>query len=80
MLWAFVIIVVLTASLLIPNALYAVREFVTNRNLFWLTAYFVMLISLGGLVIHVTTRTVQIIQTAHEVLMEPDIEVVRAGH
>ena len=79
MLWGFIAIVVLTAFLLIPNALYAFREFLTNRNLVWLAVYFFFLFALAYLVVHLTTRTVQIVQTANEFLNEPDVEVVRRG-
>jgi uncharacterized membrane protein len=79
MIWGFVIIVLLTGLLLIPNALYAFRQFLTNRNLVWLSVYFFFLLALGYLVLHLATRTVQIVQTAKEVLAEPDIEAVRLG-
>ena len=68
----FVIIVVLTALLLVPNGLYAFRRFLAERNLLWLVVYFIFLTALGFLLVHVTRRTVEIVQTAQEVLAEPD--------
>lgn len=82
MLWSigpFVIIVLLTAALLVPNALYAFRRFLVEHNLLWLVTYFIFLIGFGHLVVHVTTRTMQIVQTAREIMDQPDIEVPKAG-
>ena len=71
MLWIFGIIVLLVAVLLIPNALYAFRQFLSNRNLVWLTTYMSFLILLAYLLVHVTTRTVDLVQKAKEVYEEP---------
>ena len=73
MLWSFVIIVALTGLLLIPNALYAFRRFLVERNLVWLVVYLILLSSLGYLLLHVTRRTVEIVQAAKEELDRPDL-------
>jgi hypothetical protein len=73
LLWSFVIIVVLTGLLLIPNALYAFRRFLVERNLVWLVVYLILLTSLGYLLLHVTRRTVELVQTAKEELNRPDL-------
>jgi len=78
-LWPFIVIVALTGLIMIPNALYAFRNYLANRNLIWLTVYFIFLLSFAGLVVHVTTRTIEIVQKAKEILNEPDIEVPRQG-
>ncbi len=62
----------LVALLLIPNALYAFRRFLADRNLVWLSVYMGFLIFLAYLLIHVTTRTVDLVQKAKEVYEEPD--------
>ena len=77
MLWAFGIIVLLVAVLLIPNALYAFRRFLSNRNKVWFVTYMTFLILLAIILIHVATRTMTIVQNAKEVYLEPDPEVVR---
>jgi hypothetical protein len=71
MLWTFGIIILLVALLLIPNALYAFRQFLSNRNIVWLMVYFGFLILLAYLLIHVTTRTMDLVQKAKEVYLEP---------
>ena len=78
MLWPFVIIVLLTAALLVPNGLYAFRRFLVEHNLLWLLTYFIFLAAFGYLVVHAATRTVQIVQAARETLDEADVEVPRA--
>ena len=77
MIWGFGIIVILIGALLIPNALYAFRQFLANRNLLWLSVYAGFLGLLGFLLIHVTVRMTAIVQVAKEVYMEPDPEVAR---
>lgn len=71
MLWIFGIIVLLVALLLIPNSLYAFRQFLSNRNRVWLTTYMSFLILLAYLLIHITTRTVDLVQRAKETYSEP---------
>ena len=71
MLWAFGIIILLVGILLVPNALYAFRQFLSNRNLVWLIVYMGFLILLGYLLVHITTRTVDLVQRAKEVYEEP---------
>ena len=78
MLWAFGIIVLLTGVLLIPNALYAFKQFLANRNLVWMATYMGFLILLAYLLIHVTTRMADLVQSAKEAYMAPDPEVVSA--
>jgi NhaP-type Na+/H+ or K+/H+ antiporter len=73
------VIVVLAGAVMVPNALYGFRYYLANRNVIWLVAYFVLLLSFAGLVVHVTTRTVEIVQKAREVLDQPDVEVPRQG-
>ena len=75
----FVIVVVLAGLVIIPNALYGFRHYLADRNLIWLVAYFILLFSFASLVVHATTRTVQIVQTARELLDQPDVEVPRAA-
>ncbi len=72
MLWIFGIVVVLVALLVVPNALYAFRQFLANRDLLWVTVYFGFLLLLGYLLLHMTTRTVELVQTAKEVYLAPD--------
>jgi hypothetical protein len=71
MLWVYGIIVILVAILLIPNALYAFRKFLQDRNMLLLIIYFVFLILLAYLLLHVTTRMTELVQTAKEVYEEP---------
>ena len=71
MLWAYGIIVVLVAMLLIPNALYAFRKFLDDRNLLLLMTYFAFLLLLGYLLLHITKRTAELVQTAKDVYAEP---------
>lgn len=70
-LWPFVVIVLLAAMIMIPNSLYGFRQYLVNRNLIWLAAYFILLFSFAVLVVHVTTRTIEIVQKAKEVIEEP---------
>jgi peptidoglycan/LPS O-acetylase OafA/YrhL len=70
-LWAFVVIAVLVAVLLVPNGVYAFRQFLAHRNLLWLTAYFFFLFLLGYLLLYVSRRTVELVQAAKEVYEEP---------
>ena len=72
MLWIFGIVVFLVALLLIPNALYAFRQFLANRNLLWLSVYLGFLLLLAYLLLHVTSRTVELVQTAKETVLAPD--------
>jgi hypothetical protein len=69
----FVIIVLLTAMLLVPNGLYAVRRFLQEHNLWWFACYLIFLLALALLLVHVTRRTVEIVMKAKEVLAQPDI-------
>ena len=71
MLWVYGIVVVLVAILLIPNALYAFRKFLEYRNILLLALYFVILLLLGFLLLHMTRRTAELVQTAKEVSAEP---------
>jgi membrane-anchored protein YejM (alkaline phosphatase superfamily) len=71
-LWPFVVIVVLTGFIMVPNALYGFRHYLAHRNLIWLAAYFILLFSFAFLVLHVTRRTVEIVAQAKEVLLQPD--------
>ena len=71
MLWVYGIVVVLVAILLIPNALYAFRKFLEDRNILLLALYFVILLLLGFLLLHMTRRTAELVQTAKEVSAEP---------
>lgn len=68
----FLVIVVLTGLLLIPNALYAFRRFMVERNVVWLTVYFMFLAILGFLLVHVSHRTVEIVLQAREFMAQPD--------
>lgn len=71
MIIAFVVIVLLLALLLIPNALYAFRKFLEDRNLIVFCVYLGFLVMLAYLVIHVTMRLGDIVQNAKEVYTEP---------
>ena len=71
MLWIFGIIALLVAVLLVPNALYAFRRFLSNRNLVWFSVYMSFLILLGYLMIHITSRTADLVIKAKEVYDEP---------
>jgi hypothetical protein len=59
--------------IMVPNSLYGFRHYLANRNLIWLAAYFILLFSFAVLVIHVTTRTMDIVQKAKEIVDEPDL-------
>ena len=76
MLWGFGLIIALVALLLIPNALYAFRRFMSGRDRVWFLTYMTFLIALGFLLVHIATRTIDIVQRAKEVYLEPDPEVV----
>jgi hypothetical protein len=71
MLWAYGIVFLLVIALVIPNGLYAFRQYLANRNLVLLTVYFGFLMLLAYLLLHVTTRTAELVQTAKEVYEEP---------
>jgi hypothetical protein len=72
MIWVFPIIVVLLGMLLIPNALYAFRTFLADRNLVWLISYMVFLFLLGYFLYLLTTHTVDTILKAREIMAQPD--------
>jgi hypothetical protein len=78
--WPFIVIVVLAAMVLIPNSLYGFRQYLANRNLIWLVTYFILLFAFAGLVIHVTSRTIEIVQAAKEIIDEPDLNGVVTVH
>jgi len=71
MLWVYGIVFILVLALVIPNGLYAFRQYLTNRNLMLLFTYFGFLVLLAFLLLHVTTRTAELVQTAKEVYEEP---------
>lgn len=71
MIWVFGIIVLLLAVLMIPNALYAFRKFLEDRNVLVFCVYLGFLVILAYLVLHVTTRLGELVQTAKEVYTEP---------
>jgi hypothetical protein len=73
MIWAFAVIVVLIGILLIPNALYAFRKFLEDRNLVWIVAYMFFLFLLGYFLYLLTTRTVNTVLKAKEFLAQGDI-------
>jgi uncharacterized membrane protein len=72
-LWPFLIIVALTGLVMVPNALYGFRQYLSNRNLIWLAAYFILLFSFAFLVVHVTKHTLEIVEQAKELLAQPDL-------
>ena len=71
MVWIYVIVLILVGYLLISNGLYAFRQFLSNRNHLLLGTYFFFLIVLGYLLLHVTKRMMDLVQTAKEVYTEP---------
>ncbi len=76
MIWIFGVIVLLLAVLMIPNALYAFRKFLEDRNLLVFCVYLGFLVMLAYLVIHATTRLGDLVQTAKEVYTEPADKVM----
>jgi len=76
MIWAFGVIILLVGVLLIPNALYAVRRFMASKDRVWFVTYMTFLIALAYLLIHIAVRTVDVVQSAKEVYLDPDPEVV----
>ncbi len=72
MLWIYGIIVLLVALLVIPNALYAFRKFLENRNLLLFLVYLGFLALLAYLLLHVSSRTAELVQTAKAVYTETE--------
>ena len=70
--WVFAVLVVLLGMLLIPNALYAFRKFLEDRNLVWLVTYMVFLFLLGYFLYLLTTHTLETIFKAREILAQRD--------
>jgi hypothetical protein len=75
----FWIIVSLTAVLLSRNARYAVREYLANRRFLIFTLYMGFLAVFGGLVVHVASRVINLIQAGQETAetLEPTAYVSR---
>lgn len=71
MLKLFWIVVLLVALLLIPNARYAVRQYMADRNKLIFTVYMVLLITLGYMVVSLTTHLLEFVQTSQEVIETP---------
>jgi len=71
MLKLFWVIVVLVAFLLIPNARYAVRQYMADRNKLIFTVYMVLLIFLGYMVVSLTTHFMEFAQISQEVIEAP---------
>ena len=70
MVWIYVVVGLLVAALLIPNGLYAIRQFLARRDLVWLAVYLILLIFLGYLFLHVTTRVLEINKSLQETFSE----------
>jgi hypothetical protein len=70
MIWVYVAVVFLVGLIVIPNALYAFRKFLENRNFLLLCVYFGFLILLVVLILHVTKRTTELVQDAKNVYMD----------
>ncbi len=70
MLWVYGIVVVLVALIVIPNALYAFRQFMADRNKLLLCMYFLFLAILTVLILHVTKRTTELVQDAKNVYLD----------
>jgi len=66
MLILFWVIVVLVGVLLTKNARYAIRRYASDRNRLLLTLYFVFLVILGTMIIHITSRVISLVQAASE--------------
>ncbi len=72
MIWIYAAVFVLIALLVIPNALYAFRKFLENRNLLLFVVYLGFLALLTYLVLHVTNRTTELAERAQNVYLEID--------
>jgi ABC-type lipoprotein release transport system permease subunit len=63
---SFWVIMALLAALLSRNARYAVRRYLADRNRLVLSLYLIFLFALGTMVIHITIRVMNLVQTANE--------------
>ena len=59
------------AVLWIPNARYAVRQYMADRNKLIFTVYMVLLIVLGYLVVSLTTHILEFAQASQEIIDAP---------
>ena len=71
MLWVYGIVFFLVVALVVPNGLYAFRQYLANRNILLFVLYLSFLALLAYLLLHITKRTAEIVQTAKEVYAEP---------
>ena len=71
MLKTFWIIVAMVALLWIPNARYAVRQYLADRNKLIFTVYMLLLLILGYMVVTLTTHILAFAQASQEVLNAP---------
>ena len=72
MLILFWVIVALVGILLIKNARYAFRQYLTDRNRLILSLYFLFLFILGYMVIRITFRVISLVQVATEDTNRPN--------
>ena len=66
--WA---VIALVGVLWFKNTRYAVRQYLANRQKLLFTVYMVFLVTLGYLIIHVTTRMMLLVQASQDVLNVP---------
>lgn len=65
------IVAVMVGVLWYRNTRYAIKQYFANRSYTLFTVYMVLLIGLGYLIIHVTTRTMELAQASQDVLNIP---------
>jgi hypothetical protein len=65
---SFWVIVVLVGVLWYRNTRYAIKQYLSNRNFVLFVLYMSLLIGLGFLLVHVTTRLLTIAQASQEIL------------
>lgn len=66
MLILFWVVVALTLVLILRNARYALRQYVSDRNKLILSLYFIFLLGLGYMIIRITARVMNLVETATE--------------
>lgn len=67
MFWAFGIVVVLVAIILIPNVIEALRRYSRDRNPLLLSLSLMFLAVLSFQFLHLTKRTAEVVQSAKDV-------------
>lgn len=67
MLILFWVIVALVGVLLFRNTRYAMRQYLASRNRALFTIYMIFLLGLGSLLMHITARLMDFVQTARDI-------------